>query len=156
MWQRHRDYVDGLGRLRQRGDVRYLYCEETGDCGIPLIYPSPITLLETTYPVPNVAARGDRVILTWNLCADVDNNPPCEKFYLVYARSDSNGSGFSPPREVGTEIEMNFISFSTRYYDGTDDANNQAGEYATHLNAAVELDPDELPYLVWQMQQGSG
>jgi hypothetical protein len=156
VWQRHRDYVDTLGRLRQRGDVRYLYCEEAGDCGNTLIYPSPITLMETTYPVPNVAARGDRVILTWNVCADVDNNPPCEKFYLVYARSDTNGSGFSQPLEVGTEIQMSLISVSTQYYAGSDDANDPAGEYATHLNAAVALDPDELPYLVWQMQQDDG
>lgn len=156
-WQYHRDYMDGLGRLRQRGDVRYRYCAEEGTCNLQIGYPSPTTLVESTYPVPNVAARGDRVILTWNVCADVDSNPPCKSFYLVYARSNTNGAGFFPqPLEVGTETELRFISISTRYYAGNDSADNPAGEYATHLNPSIVLDPAGLPYLLWQIKQGAG
>ncbi|HQE92672.1 MAG TPA: Ig-like domain-containing protein [Anaerolineae bacterium] len=157
VWENHRDYTDGLGRPRQRGDVRYRYCAEAGSCGSIIGYPSPTTLDETTYPVPGIAAHGDRVILTWNVCADIDRNPPCEKFYLMYARSNANGTGFlSQPREVGTETEMQYINMSTRFYAGTDDTNNEAGEYATHLNARVELDAGEMPHLVWQMREGAG
>ncbi len=157
VWQHHRDYVDGLGRLRQRGDVRYRNCAEEGVCNPVIGYPSPTALTETTYPVPNVAARGDRVILTWNVCADVDNNPPCESFYLIYVRSNTNGSGFpAQPLEVGTDMELRFISISTRYYGGSDRLDNPAGEYGMHLSPSVALDPAGLPYLAWQMQQGSG
>jgi len=156
-WEYHRDYMDSLNRLRQRGDVRYRYCAEEDVCGDVIGYPSPTRLIEPTYPIPNVAARGDRVILTWNVCADVDDNPPCNKFYLVYARSNNNGTNFAPqPREVGTELEIRFIDLSPNYYAGDDSADNPGGEYATHLNPAIALDPAGLPYLVWQMQQGDG
>jgi len=157
VWENHRDYVDGLGRLRQNGDVRYRYCAEAGTCGMIMGYPSPTNLSETTYPVPSIAARDDRVILTWNVCADVDNNPPCEKFYLVYARSNNNGTSFfAQPLEVGTETELRYISLSVRYYAGTDATDTTAGEYATHLNAKVSLDPDGMPHFAWQMKQDNG
>ncbi len=157
VWQYHRDYVDTLGRLRQRGDVHYRYCAEEGACNPVISYLYPTTLVEPTYPIPDVAARGDRVILTWNVCADVDNNPPCESFYLIYARSDTNGSEFSAqPLEVGSDIELHSINISTRYYAGSDDPENPGGEYGMHLNPSVAVDPAGLPYLVWQMQQGTG
>lgn len=157
VWETHRDYQDDQGRWRQNGDVRYRYCEETGACSNIIGYPSPTTLIETTYPVPSIAARDGRIILTWNLCADVDSNPPCEKFYLVYARSNTNGDGFAEqPREVGTETEMRSISISTHYHAGSDGDDNPAGEYASHLNSTVALDPAGLPYLAWQIQEGSG
>ncbi|MEJ5312090.1 MAG: hypothetical protein WHX52_20170 [Anaerolineae bacterium] len=156
-WQYHRDYIDTLGRLRQRGDVRYRYCEEEGVCNPVIGYPSPTTLVESTYPVPDIAARGDRVILTWNVCADVDNNPPCKSFYLVYVRSNTNGSAFpAQPLEVGTDTELRSITISTRYYAGSDDLNNPVGEYGMHLNPAIALDSAGLPYLAWQMQEGGG
>lgn len=157
VWESHSDYTDHLGRLRQRGDVRYRYCAEAGTCSTTLYFPSPTTLEETTYPIPSIAARGDRVILAWNVCADIDSNPPCNKFYLVYARSDTNGAGFiSQPKEVKTETLMQYIGMSSNYYVGTDNSNNEAGEYATHLNAKVALDAETMPYLTWQMQQGTG
>jgi len=157
VWENHRDYLDSHGRWRQNGDVRYRYCEEAGTCGNITGYPSPTTLVETTYPIPDIAARDDRVILTWNVCADVDSNPPCEEFYLVYARSNTNGSSFAAqPLEVGTEMELRNITFSSQYYHGSDGDDNPAGEYAAHLNSTVELDPTGLPYLVWQIQQNGG
>lgn len=157
VWETHRDYLDNQGRWRQNGDLRYRYCEEAGACGTYVGYPSPTQLVETTYPFPDITAQDGRVILTWNVCADVDANPPCEKFYLVYARSNTNGTSFPiEPLEVGTDMLMRFISFSTRHYPGSDGDDNQAGEYASHLNPTIALDPAGLPYLAWQVKQDGG
>lgn len=157
VWERHRDYEDPQHRMRQIGDVRYRYTEEAGDFGTVVGYSYPTNLVEPSYPIPAIAALGERVVLTWNVCADVDGNPPCNKFYQVYTRSNANGNGFlSQPLEVGTEIELRFISLSSHFYWGSDGDDNPAGEYAAHLNSAIALDPQGFPYLAWQIQEGSG
>ncbi len=91
VWERHRNTVEG----RSRGDVQYRYCEvETGVCApelpISFLYPDEYTD-ETTYPLPAITARDGHVFIAWNVCADVNTNPPCEEFKLLYARSNDNG-----------------------------------------------------------------
>ncbi len=157
-WENHRDYKDVHNNTHQNGDVRVISCAEAGACApFSTVYRSVAPLrLEGTYPLPSIAARDDRVLLVWNVCADLLADPPCERFYLVYVRSDNNGETFSSePLEVGTNTQIRFINNSTRFYQSSD-VTELAGEYATHIRPSVTLDPANLPYVAWHMKQAAG
>ncbi len=94
----------------------------------------------------------------WNVCADVDSDPPCNSFYLLYTRSDANGTAWLTPREVGSERSVTSIDLSIRTYAGTDNGldTNLASEYAASTRPAAVLDDSRLPYVAWQVAQGQG
>ncbi len=151
-WERHRN--DGN---RSRGDVQYRYYnEDTGEFGTQrtFLYPDA-SLDETTYPLPALAARDGTVLLVWNVCADVNINFPCEKFYLLYVRSNDNGLSWVQPKEVGTEIPVTMINMSLKHYAGSD-AQSVVSEYASHTRPVVALDHQGLPRLTWQVKIDSG
>ncbi len=153
VWERHRN--DGL---RARGDVQYRYCTaNTGQCqsGLPMTFVYPVALLESAYPMPAVAAHGDRVVTVWTVCADVDTNAPCNSFYLLYARSNNGGTSWSQPREVGTETAIGHLNVSTSFYAGNDNGLDPtlASEYAASTRPQVVL-REGLPIVAWQVGTG--
>lgn len=154
VWERHRN-----DDLRARGDVQYRYCTAgTGQCqsGLPLSFVYPVALLEPAYPTPAVAAHGDRIVIVWTVCADVDTNAPCSSFYLLYARSDNGGTSWSQPREVGTETAIGQLNLSTRLYAGNDNGLDPtlASEYAASTRPQVVLGEGALPIVAWQVGTG--
>lgn len=164
-WERHRDRYDNINRIHYRGDVQYAFCEEdSGDCVSPITYWYPPNLaIDSTYPIPDIAARGNRVVMVWNVCADVVPDPPCEEFYLLYARSDANGESYSwvfTPLEVGSDIPASSIDLlSTRFYAGTDNSDRGTtlpSSYATYARPVVDLDDEGLPFVAWQVAVDGG
>lgn len=153
-WERHRN----TGGTRYR-DVQHRYCETpTGACG-PLTTYYPCPGLEATGALPTVAARHNRVMLAWNVCADIDPNPPCESFYLLYARSDDNGTSFSSPKEIGSDYGVNRLDLSTRRFagnDGTAPGEPPVHQYAAYARPVIALNGLDLPYVAWQIKTAQG
>lgn len=160
VWARHRTdtFLDPTGR--PIADVQYRYCEvDSSTCypdGDPFTYQYPTNyVLEATYAMPDIAARDDRVMLVWNVCADVKTDAPCEAFYLLYARSNDNGQTLVQPLEVGSDNPLTLLGSSLRWYAGSDEA-SQVSAYTSHARAVVTLNDQGLPRVAWQAEVDGG
>ncbi len=137
---------------RHNGRVRYRRCpddEENAQGALLCSGPDESGLPVDTLPRPAIAARGNRVIATWNRCSSIDPNPPCKRFTLLYGRSDAGGWGLlsTSPREVGTDA---MPPNDNRQYAGTDEA---VQEYETLLRSTLLLHGPGLPAVTWQIAQ---
>ena len=106
-----------------------------------------------TYSLPIIAAHGNRVLTIWHYCSeDPFEAPFCDKFQLIYSRSDDNGSNFIAP-----QISEDAVGGSYPYNPGTGfpstDASNTA--YNNHLQPALALDASGLPWVAWHSANNS-
>lgn len=133
---------------RTTRDLCYRVCPASGTCTTTPVNFRPWTSqYETTAPLPVVVAKGDRVVLVWQVCVDVNLNTPCQSFDLLYARSNDGGTGFlSEVREVGTDASTMGIH---RAYPGTDQ--EQEATYAAHLRPAATMDTAGQLHVTWQI-----
>lgn len=134
---------------RSTQDLCYRVCPASGTCTTTPVNFRPWTpQIQTTAPLPVVAAQGDRVVLVWQICVDEDSNRPCKKFDLLYARSNDGGTSFlsNNEREVGTDVLKGAAS---RVYPGTDA--EQEASYAAHLRPAATMDTAGQLHVTWQI-----
>ena len=105
---------------------------------------------------PAVAASGNRVLLTWDQCTTSSSGQDCEKYYLVYLRSNNNGSTWTStdPLEVGTD------HIPTNYSEEYDSIDNTTGPnwsvYLVSLQPSVALNDDGWPAVVWHVDSSGG
>ncbi|MGC9358518.1 MAG: hypothetical protein ACP5GX_11655, partial [Anaerolineae bacterium] len=155
VWETH-EPPPASGISAVNGRVRYRRCPDdveqlSGaiDCNNNPDYSG--TLLADTHPHPTLVAEGDRVILFWNRCSSFEPNPPCERFSLLYQRSELGGWGFNNIQGNPRSVRSNLETTSTRIekYHGTD-----AGtvEYESGLRAAATLNDSGLPVVAWQVK----
>lgn len=134
---------------RSSKDLCYRVCPAGGTCTTTPVNFRPWTpQSETTAPLPVVVAQNNRVVLVWQVCVDVNPNPPCQSFDLLYARSNDGGTGFitNNEREVGTDVLKGAVQ---RAYPGTND--EQMATYAAHLRPAATMDAAGQLHVTWQI-----
>ncbi|MBN1873034.1 MAG: hypothetical protein JXA33_02310, partial [Anaerolineae bacterium] len=135
----------------RNGNVYYVFCTETGGCITPRPLDDPNI---NTHPGPTIAARGDRVMVTWSRCIEADANAPCEQFIPIYARSNTSGTTWSlsptgvERKVVGTDQAYNQVIPPPASTKNSTDAGD--GEYITFLRPYVILDHNQLPAVSWQ------
>ncbi len=106
-----------------------------------------------TYSLPVIAARDNRVLTIWHYCTEDPFEPlDCNKFQLIYSRSDDNGDTFIPPQEskdaVGGIYPYNPGSGSPSTDASTATYNNQ-------LQPALVLDANGYPWVAWHAATNS-
>jgi len=120
---------------------------------------------QTTLPPgnPDVAAWGNRVFVTWDWCSDMDPNPPCNLFKVVYRRSDDGGSTWgvdtSKTREVGTG-QLYYGPQELAEYHSSDDEGvapgDQRDESLLGLQPSITLNRDGWPAVAWHADRSEG
>jgi hypothetical protein len=94
---------------------------------------------------PDVAARGDDVVVVWDVRCDLLVIPEHEAYALLYKRSDDDGDNFDSIREVGTGWPG---WWSLTPYEPI------GGE--KHLDPSIALNGDGDPAVVWHAGYSGG
>ncbi|MFQ6099715.1 MAG: hypothetical protein ACE5OS_00560 [Anaerolineae bacterium] len=99
---------------------------------------------------PDVAAWGSRVFVVWDQCCEYTNPSPtylpCEKYYLVYRRSNENGTNWPyNPREVGTD----YTALNVKYYSVDDTIDWWGKQYLSFLRPSIALNDEGWPAVAW-------
>jgi hypothetical protein len=95
---------------------------------------------------PDVAAGSGRVFVVWDWCTDSS----CDAHYLVYARSNDNGSSWYPRREVGTDYVSEVEHPFTAYGSPSSFADHRAA-----LQPSIALTDEGWPAVAWHGDAGS-
>ncbi len=145
VWEIHKPSTEGRAL---NGDVHYAHCSQDAGCWPDL--PLPLDTNVETYPYPSVAVQGDRVIVAWNRCVELDSNPPCETFVVLYGRSNDGGETWSTTTSggkiVGTDQAIgDYVPSLIK--NGTDRTDV---EYVTFMRPVVALDREGYPWVAWQ------
>jgi len=106
-----------------------------------------------TYSLPVIAARDDHVWVIWHYCTEDPFDPPdCNKFQLIYSRSDDNGSAFIPPQE--SEDAVGGI-YPYNPGSGSPSTDASTATYNNQLQPALALDANGYPWVAWHAATNS-
>lgn len=99
---------------------------------------------------PDVAARGGRVFVVWDMCSGADGEGHCAEYQLAYWRS---GWATNEYREVGTD---NLTGFEV--YSSTENVASlpDKDEYLLDLQPSIALNANGWPAVVWHANRGGG
>ncbi len=151
-WETHEALSSGQLEGSINGRTHYRRCPDDAETVAGAINcnnnPDQMGLPDKTHSRPALAVSGDRVILVWNRCDDVDTNPPCEKFNLLYRRSETTGWGFSEPIDAISEQDPAYGNLIK--YEGTD---YESLEYEASLHPALTVNNAGLPVIAWQVKK---
>lgn len=106
-----------------------------------------------TYALPIIAARGNRVLTIWHYCSeDPYVGPFCDRFQLIYSRSDNNGDTFIQPLDAGDAVGGGWP-----YDPGSGFPSTDAGTatYNNQLQPALALDANGRPWVAWHAANNS-
>ena len=145
VWETHHSSEQGYGR------VRYRRCPDDVNSASECASGNPNyteELAAKTHPRPALGVSGDRINLFWNYCDDLDTNPPCREFALLYRPVDlvMGGWTFGDLKEVRSN---RIVDQTLHPYDGTDD---DTKEYRYLLRPAVAMNAADAPVVAWQIQ----
>lgn len=153
-WETHDPLLTGQLEGSINGKARYRRCPDDAESGggaIDCNGPNQTGLPDSTHSRPALAVSGDRVVLMWNQCDDLNINPPCEKFNLLYRRSEDAGWSFSDP--VDAISEQHPVYGNPIKYEGTD---YESLEYEASLRPALTVNNAGLPVIAWQTKKEYG
>ena len=135
---------------RKNGYPVYRYCTDgLGTC-------STAVNLETegehlgTYPSPFLDAYNTRLIAGWQRCAAPSY--PCPKFQILYTRVEDNGDTFID-RTHPYAVQVG--SDQPRDNSGYASTDEPSRIYRARLQPSLTLDNSGLPYVAWQVADGS-
>lgn len=106
-----------------------------------------------TYSLPIVAARGNRVLTIWHYCSeDPYAGPTCDRFQLIYSRSDDNGDNFTAP-----QVSEDAVGGAYPYDPGAGFPSTDAGTaaYNNQLQPSLALDTSGRPWVAWHAANNS-